>query len=44
MDKEKYTAPKTQIVEFETMSDPIVTSNTRDAEELPFIVNPDTNQ
>ena len=43
MDKEKYTTPETEIVEFETMADPIVASNTREAEELPFIpTNPNT--
>lgn len=44
MEKAKYTAPETEIVEFETMSDTIVTSNTREAEELPVIANPDNNQ
>ena len=44
MEKTVFTAPETEIVEFETMADPIVTSNTREAEELPVIVNPDTNQ
>ncbi len=41
MDKEKFTAPETEIVEFETTGDPIATSTTipveTESDGLPFI-------